>query len=68
MYTRCVHASPAAHSSRSRPLAVLRDAFGVLDDLPRSAFEVDDATFALMRAEVHSWREAIGASFEGPGL
>jgi hypothetical protein len=29
-------------------LAVLRDAFGVLDDLPRSAFEVDDATFALL--------------------
>ncbi len=41
-------------------LAVLRDAIGVLDDLPWSAFEVDDSTFALIRAEFHSWRDEIG--------
>jgi hypothetical protein len=49
-------------------LAVLRDAFGVLDDLPRSSFEVDDATFTLMRAEISSWREEIGVSPDGPGV
>ena len=41
-------------------LTVLRDAFGVLDDLPRTAFEVDDLTFALLRIEFHSWRDEIG--------
>ncbi len=40
-------------------LAVLRDAFGVLDDRPRSAFEVDDATFALIRAAGVAARDRV---------
>lgn len=43
-------------------LSVLCDAFGVLDELPRNAFEVDDETFDLLRTEFHDWRGEIGES------
>ena len=59
-FTRRTLESLAAVKDLGFNLAVLRDAFGVLDNLPRSAFEVDDATFALLRAEFRSWREEIG--------
>ena len=62
-FTRQTLESLAGAKDLGFNLAVLRDAFGVLDDLPRSAFEVDDVTFALLRAEFQSWREEIG---DGP--
>ena len=64
-FTRRTLESLAAAKDLGFNLAVLRDAFGVLDDLPRSAFEVDDATFALLRVEFHNWREEIGDSLAG---
>jgi len=67
--TRFAQASPAERSSRSQHckdlgfnLAVLRDAFGVLGDLPRSILEMDDATFVLMCDEFESWRAEISAT------
>ena len=59
-FTRRTLEALAAAKDLGFNLAVLRDAFGVLDDLPRSAFEVDDATFALLRTEFHNWRDEIG--------
>ena len=59
-FTRRTLESLAVAKDLGFNLAVLRDAIGVLDDLPRSAFEVDDATFTLLRAEFHSWRDEIG--------
>lgn len=47
-------------------LGVLRDAFGVLDDLPRSAFEVDDATFAT-RTSTASCRHRKRAVMQSEG-
>jgi hypothetical protein len=66
-FTRRTLESLAGAKDLGFNLAVLRDAFGVLDDLPRSAFEVDDATFALLRAEFQSWCEEIGTP-DGLGL
>ncbi len=63
-FTRRTLESLAARKDLGFNLAVLRDAFGVLDSLPRSAFEVDDATFALMRAEFHGWRTGLGPAGE----
>jgi hypothetical protein len=65
-FTRRTLESLAAAKDLGFNLVVLRDAFGVLDDLPRSAFEVNDTTFALMRAEFHSWRDELGAALDGP--
>ncbi len=59
-FTRRTLESLAVAKDLGFNLAVLREAIGVLDDLPRSAFEVDDSTFALIRAEFHSWRDEIG--------
>jgi Nucleotidyl transferase AbiEii toxin, Type IV TA system len=42
--------------------SVLRDAFGVLQALPRNAFEVDDATLAAMAVEFADWRSDLGES------
>ena len=64
-FTRRTLESLAAAKDLGFNLAVLRDAFGVLDDLPRSAFEVDDATFDLLRTEFHAWRDEIGDSLAG---
>jgi len=45
---------------------VLRDAFGVLGDLQRSPFEVDDTPFVLMCDEFESWRAEIGPALDEP--
>ncbi len=58
-FTRRTIEALAAAKDLGFNLTVLRDAFGVLDDLPRSAFEVDDATFDLLRTEFHSWRDEL---------
>lgn len=58
-FTRRTLEALAAAKDLAFNLAVLRDAFGVIDDLPRSAFEVDDAKFELLRTEFHSWRNEI---------
>jgi hypothetical protein len=68
-FSRRMLESLAAAKDLGFNLAVLRDAFGVFDDLPRSAFEVDDTTYALIRDEFQSWREELGdASVDRPGL
>ncbi len=64
-FTRRTLEELAAAKDLGFNLAVLRDAFGALDGLPRSAFEVDDATFDLPRTEFHSWRDEIGGSVSG---
>lgn len=64
-FTRRTLEALAAAKDLGFNLAVLRHAFGVLDDLPRSAFEVDDATFDLLRTEFHSWSDEIGDSLAG---
>ena len=64
-FTRRTLESLAAAKDLGFDLAVLREAFGVLGDLPRSAFEVDDATFGLLRHEFHSWRGEIGDLLAG---
>ena len=67
-FTRRTLQSLATAKDLGFNLAVLRDALGVLDDLPRSAFEVNDATFDLLRAEFQNWRDELGPKTDVPPL
>lgn len=65
-FTRRTLESLAAAKDLGFNLAVLHAAFGVLGDLPRSTFEVDDTTFVLMCDEFESWRAEIGPALDEP--
>jgi Nucleotidyl transferase AbiEii toxin, Type IV TA system len=51
----------AQAKDRGFSLDVLADAFGVLGSLPRSGFEVNDATFALLAEEFTDWQAQLRA-------
>lgn len=65
-FTRRTLESLAAAKDLGFNLSLLRNAFGVLGDLPRSTFEVDDTTFVLMCDEFESWRAEIGPALDEP--